>query len=567
MGVCREAWQSSSVPQGCVRIAGHFCGSVTTDTHCLDVALPVEYDVPLAVLEPLLAVFAAADAPQEAEEERPQERRRAEGEAPRPEEPRPEEEPRPRLRVLWGQLKAIIVGSTANGAAEIAGLARAKGLPQVPGFGHSLPEPLPSSSQASEALRRLQSQEAALEVDYHARDALVRQLVEERDALREENSRLRGDSPLRSTRPSVRFGAEEEQHQGRPPSSSKDKAVEAEAKGRKGRKEQREQSATGDALADEAQEVPEGCIRISGHFSGCATTKAHFLDIVLPLHGTFPGGSMLQVVRGLAEGAKRESQRPGGDGEAEERLGLTWGELATLLQAEYPPGPEAQASVAAAPAPQAIHQEPQPEAGGPARLARALAAANSELKELRAKLGEAWEELTQLHGENTRVQCEAETLRSRNASLTALLASAESAAVMTPLPLRNAQRQGALQALQAAAARRPMSPRQQGSLAMRQLSPMEAVAARGPMSPRQLGSPVMRQLSPREAGGPLRQRAASPVGAWRALPAAAGGGRLPRETSPLGHAVAVEAAKEHKALVADLRELERWAHELRMLSG
>jgi len=51
----------ASVPRGTIHIRGDFIGTITTATHCLEVNLPLNYHVPNAALEPLVAAFIKAE--------------------------------------------------------------------------------------------------------------------------------------------------------------------------------------------------------------------------------------------------------------------------------------------------------------------------------------------------------------------------------------------------------------------------------------------------------------------------------------------------------------------------
>jgi len=61
MVVLADQQFDAPVPRNSVRIRGDFAGTVTTATHCLEVALPLDYQIPIAAIEPAVAAFIKAE--------------------------------------------------------------------------------------------------------------------------------------------------------------------------------------------------------------------------------------------------------------------------------------------------------------------------------------------------------------------------------------------------------------------------------------------------------------------------------------------------------------------------
>lgn len=291
------------------------------------------------------------------------------------------------------------------------------------------------------------------------------------------------------------------------------------------------------SIIEDTSTVNDGCFVIDGLFAGSLVTRGHLLEIALPIEAQLPGWPLLELVHMLgssATAAAKAASTSRGDAipeEEEEDLGPqkpkvspeVWESLAHLLRAELP---AKQAAIAGSWRLASTVADPE-----------ALAVSQRESQRLAEQVAAMSTELGGLREECNRVQLDAAQLRARNSSLAGFLATAETSAVK----LRQALTQAAV------AGASPRAGVSSSTSRPRSGSPLFAAreAAAAPSS-RTLRLPTPRGSTPRSSSG-----ARGTAGAGEASPHR---GEMERLVPP-----------SDKALVADLKELEKWASELRTM--
>jgi len=160
------------VRPGRIRLYGDFVGTVTTEDHYLEVALPLNCELPIAAFETVIAAIVAEHAS------------RRNGDA--------QSELEQRTGKVWEDLKVILTSSSSSPSGAGVGKMHTSSEDTI----------MPSASQTNffkkiiseedmDALWRAASHEKALEIDYAAKEALVLELRKERDGLKQELERLR----------------------------------------------------------------------------------------------------------------------------------------------------------------------------------------------------------------------------------------------------------------------------------------------------------------------------------------------------------------------------------------
>mmetsp|Transcript_1220 Transcript_1220/g.2676 ORF Transcript_1220/g.2676 Transcript_1220/m.2676 type:complete len:498 (+) Transcript_1220:64-1557(+) len=392
---------------GYVRLQADFAGSLMTASHYLDMALPLDYDIPISVLLPVLNCF-------EAEGEVSKHQQHGEG----------AKSAGQSLKGVWADLQSLLSADASAPESESDNI-----------------RPIPSTSDpaslSEEELLRVASAEKALEVDYQAKQALVEKLTRERDAYKEELERLKQGSDHHHTHGSI-FRKQVNRTSTSPTPLLPSRALSPRSEGshfsssqspggrgkngfspaktvalpsllledvlqeaRSGLRHERQRSGLDekDAVEEEKEgeeinnEVDDHKVWLDGCFSGSVTTKDHVLDVALPVVGPLLGTLGLEACSALsAAAALTDGQISSGE---PLDVSQAWSQLATLISPEYP----------------------KEESLGPRRED----IENEEL--LKALLL-----VESLRAENKKVRSEADILKSRNTSLTGHLALAERSA-------------------------------------------------------------------------------------------------------------------------------------------
>lgn len=606
-----EDWQHSSVGAGKIRMDGQFSGTVTTSTHCMEICLPLQYDLSLRLAEMLLTEFHEQDLSHMEEDKASKEGagRRASDASTAEEEEGPEERQlreKPVLAETWNELRRIfqlqshqvdktdpnaVLGGRErelmrnHGYAERGHADAHLGLPQAGDLKHAATFTMVDSEMRkgratsdAERLNMVQHADELLKVDLRAKENLIKEMQEELERLREENVQL-----------------EEGQHQ-----SGFAKFLDVVR--HIGNEECT--SSDGDSDEDGEEEIVDerppklaaGEMWLNGEFIGQAMTKKHMLDIHLPVKGTFAGNRASEVLHSVVEtfakvkGAKAVMK--------EDLTGLT--QLAKLFEAEYgtaPPerGSEALASGVGRASDASRELLPNPQAQNGFATLGALSApgpqSSDELVELKYALEDIHQalqrkevelqctaqELQGARSETLKFQVEAEKLRAKGLVQAQHLDAVEASAEQLKEQLRNMQLRmvaGGQGVESSSAAPRclttptgaggfsGLSGRSPSLLDAQEASPfLPAAACRAPQEEARPPNPPLSTFQVLGAGADA---------ATLRMAAAEGHMVLPDVLSNPAAAfqrVTQEAAKEHKALVQDLKELERWAKELRTLSG
>mmetsp|Transcript_49701 Transcript_49701/g.115256 ORF Transcript_49701/g.115256 Transcript_49701/m.115256 type:complete len:538 (+) Transcript_49701:106-1719(+) len=519
-----------------VRLRGHFVGDVTTASHCLEVNVPVKHEVPYLAIEPALVAFLQA--------------------AKKEEVGQPNDEGAARdgahlkCSELWQRILTLIAADDGGEESEPRRVSK-----------RTLGDKASRSVRTDDArFQRLQEKEAALEIDYAAKEDLLAEVMLERDTLQRELDELK------SSRPAQSHCTGFVQHAQRALSCALGlQANEAEP-------------AVAES-ADKERVFPDGSsVILEGHFSGNVYTKSHHLEVVLPVEGTVPGAPLLEILRALAE------VRHSFPGAAHHVDPHVWEHLITLIHAELPP------ETATSPAPELIRAElPTDSVASPApklpaeKTASELPVTQSaaqeetlqkEVEKLKASLQEASCELVAMRAEHVKDQMEAEQLRARNSTLAGHLASAETTAQKLRTALNHVSR---------------ATPAETASVDGHAVPPVEAgcaETAQGAQMP-----------SPKEVGGRQETQGVQEemfVGhglhRMNHVPAYCHGDSQsttplrpttpPQTSTPSSNSTPRRCVGRSKradltprlkltdaALVADLQELERWAQELRSLKA
>lgn len=279
------------------------------------------------------------------------------------------------------------------------------------------------------------------------------------------------------------------------------------------RKHSDSQSSTSSSTEGDAEEIEredvklgKGELWLSCHVTGKAKTRTHFLDISLPLIGNFQGNQAAQVLDTIAQSPtiQKSMKNP--------KEGTAWLQLTRLIKAEYQDVQNSQASSPARVIRAEQDDNREADAEDMSEDGEADAVDISEVTELKVALQSASDQLrisrealVALQSENMRMHCEADTLRERHAAWVGYMANAE----VTAQQLRD-QLQNSLNVQSFEASPPPMD---------------ETPASKN----------------------------------------------LPASSATVNHEWlgngSQETAKDHKDLVHELKELERWAKELRTLTG
>eukprot|EP00929_Paragymnodinium_shiwhaense_P098039 TRINITY_DN59591_c0_g1_i1.p1 TRINITY_DN59591_c0_g1~~TRINITY_DN59591_c0_g1_i1.p1 ORF type:complete len:515 (-),score=118.20 TRINITY_DN59591_c0_g1_i1:3-1547(-) len=277
-----------TVDYGQVRIAGSFCGSVTTSSHHLEVSLPLDLEVTSDVCRPFLLAALRS--------------RSTSGS---------EETPRSSSHGVWAQLLDIVCPFLTARSSQ----------------SHSQ-----SSCGTCCSDRRLQEkdQQPAPSVDDAV--AALRALTLERDALLAEMEALRRRleaGPLQEQAGQARRGDDAGSSQVLPAAIIRSEAPEDRSE-----------------VPTAAGSRKESCmLRLEGSFSGHAIFGQTLLDVVLPISGPIPADAALLASRALAEAVSasqcskehaKTPKRPHQDNAA-----AVWIELVRLLSAEFPAAAQA----------------------------------------------------------------------------------------------------------------------------------------------------------------------------------------------------------------------------------
>lgn len=361
------------VVPGSVRLSGDFAGIVTTSTHCLEVSLPLDFEVPVAALEPALAAFTGEIAAGRCSPNILQDQD---------------------MTSVWNDVGILLKQAKANGVQKCNGDVACAHLP---------------GSVTNENYLRLQSKEEALEVDYEAKEALVQQLVKERDALKVELSRLKDIGAPKNIEEGATMSPRQKRLQGlREESRRIDEEEEKTIS--EDRPDVRLYSDQDRFPDDPKPELEDGSIWVDGSFYGSALSKKHFLDITLPVKGFIPGNRVLDALYGITSiAAKPGEHGSGGAGEC-------WEQLAKLFTADIPAEKLVEKSM-----PMLQHQ---------------LSEALQEIQHLREERHKSSGETQDLREQHRKAIFEAEGLRNKNQSLVNLVASAESNALQLRSTLR-----------------------------------------------------------------------------------------------------------------------------------
>jgi len=282
------------------------------------------------------------------------------------------------------------------------------------------------------------------------------------------------------------------------------------------------------------EDMRESQCWIRGHFLGCCATKKHYMDISLPIKGTFEAAHVLKVLNHCAEHlalkiAAQSKIRSDGEGHVKENA---WKQLAALLQESCNVEGVELGAAAALPAP--AGPPPQAPVADP----------------LQAMLGDPQEMLDALMMDNLRMQCEMDTVRQQHAKWASFIASTH-LEVTARQQLERSTPDG--------------ETRQAGAGPDRSLVQLW----REPQPLRELGSPT----SATSAGGRTAAAAAAAASTEPRVRGGTGGGRAgeaqqPARTgaqalSPTVGRTVQAAADESKSLTEELKKLESWAKEMR----
>lgn len=560
------------VPPGRIRLRGHFCGVVTTPSHCIEVSLPVVHEVPYTSLHPLLSAFI-----QEAEAEA---KGGGEHGVDSSEEAVTEESAKatqPPPSMLWRDLMVLLAADLPLGGPVTVDRGPLAQQGAVGDGGASAPI-------RSSVLQRMETHEQALEIDLSAKEALVEDLMREREALRRENEKMRQEleQGLLSRAVSHVLGH----------ASSKVKDEEESEQLAEAQAEQeetqylRKQSRVG-LIEEDPSLMAEGCILLDGHFAGCVITKGHLLEVNLPVIAELPGWPLLEMAQMLASSAKdaaAELLEAEGDDEAPKRHAVmpeVWEGLIKLLKSELP----LEATVAGRWRMSSDTVEPQ-----------VLASSRKQVDQLSQEVTVLSTELEGLRSDYCRTQMEVAQLRARNSTLSGFLAAAESSALKLRSTLSQAAAAGLSPRQQSPQNRaRSGSPGVTGNVEARRRTPSTppapAAASTSPppatngSEPATVPTHGSRERPSAVEAASVHRTASNSAAPSAADASARGGSSLVAAPEPLKVTAQLAPAPQptvappsqlaetagtsrlpgqsDSALIADLKELERWAFELR----
>mmetsp|Transcript_81943 Transcript_81943/g.240551 ORF Transcript_81943/g.240551 Transcript_81943/m.240551 type:complete len:397 (+) Transcript_81943:32-1222(+) len=300
------------VPVGRAWIHGHFTGIVATSSHCMDVAVPIQHEVPISAILPALAALREASETE------------CEGVASEHTPSSHHGTPKRTERLskkLWEELLAIFSAET----------------------GDCHPDSHPAAPEGTA--------EAAREVEAEAKEALLQEVIDQRNNLINENEAIKEEL---NTGPLSRFvrrgsitllhgvqeamGLHSSDDRTGPAASRAQSSRRPSAGGPEDAKEEEEEAVEEEAVEDGPQ------VKVNGHFSGHVRLPKHHLEVNLPVRGRIPGRAALDIARALAGPALdiRHLSQPlhsphyGQNKARNPSLPKIWDRLSRLLAAELP---------------------------------------------------------------------------------------------------------------------------------------------------------------------------------------------------------------------------------------
>jgi len=510
--VCVEDWLKTPVGDGNIRLHGQWTGTIHVPGHCLDVHLPLQYDIPLVYAEQLVNEFIAQD---EADKAKDSEVNEGGDDAKQGgSDEKKNGEKRHNLLHVWHELSVFLkTDSSIRSQSALPALTSATmGIQR-------------ESSFTPAKYNQLKHEDDVMKIDMNALNLLVEELREKNDELAAENEKLKHEYNQGM------LGRWLDHLRHRDPSDDGSSSSDSEK----------------EEDAEKPPKLNTGDLWLKGHFMGTAMTHKHVLDIMLPFQGSFEGHRAVDVLKAVAN---QEELVKTGRGRKQK---TTWEQFAQLVEHEY-------ANVA--------EQAKPADTGNTDMLANGVDLAGcgntdmpangntaADMVELEEKmrstseqLNKTRDELTVTQSENARLQREATSWREHAAAAAAAHTEAVSPAEMA-----------------ASAVQRPRSPLAVGALhqVLRSRSPFMG-RPRGMLSP-------SRVAAGKPAGGLLGTGRTSPWPAedGRRDAQSQGLGVTGDALSPvMAFQMQAEAeAKEHQALVHDLQQLEQWARELRTMNA
>lgn len=308
------------VQRGNARISGDFAGVVTTSSHCLDVAVRIDDEVQLAALAPIIAaVLASAECSAGAKKD---------------------------TKVhLWQSIQSILAVDDMR-PEEVEATSPTRGSLNKVSFKRSSQSLAQiqlerCETDASDTLKLLDQKAKVLEIDYEAKENLVKQLMEERAFLKAKTKALENklDDTLFSRllhqmtgclegllslvlTPKPEEGQDKDGSHKRRPSSAESVT---------------QNSQDLSWLAD----IQQGRkVLLDGHFAGVLMTRNHCIEIAVPLAAPVAGKPLLQILQDLHLAAADEKELPS-------RMlfpASVWADICSLVEAELDLGLSSDAS-------------------------------------------------------------------------------------------------------------------------------------------------------------------------------------------------------------------------------
>lgn len=396
-----DSTQAGPVRKGQIRLEGHFCGVATTSSHRLELAIPINEEVDINLLFPLLAGFQASSEAISGDFEEP-----TSSPASRPD---PQlwshlekllEADRKDLEEEEGEVveelfecmgphwrEAIAAGSRRNSVAS---------LQRQMSESSSCDELQEKLREEERELRATKAHERAMEIDFQAKEALVQNLMEERSILKAKTQAL---TKQLESNVVERWLCGCLSGFGKMFSSSQSEGAQLEAIAEA--LEEKEETAIKSEIAG-VSELADGQVIIEGHFTGQMVTKAHFMELAMPLGATMPGVPVVELLRAMCNACGDEED------EAKRKRTEVISEVLALLEVD-------------------VLQEEQL-----ATLEEedaTLAESDKDDEAAESRLHQMSKEIEALRSEQSRIQNEAEQLRMKNSTLATFLASAERSAM------------------------------------------------------------------------------------------------------------------------------------------
>lgn len=344
------------IPPGQIRLDGHFHGTVSAGMQCTEVAIPISHEVPYASIEPALRAFLAAAKMEEVDAN-----------------------DTVKSTKLWDDMLKQFSGLMPIDEKE-----EKKDDDVLEKSNQNVRE---TAQQMEQIISNISEKTSLMiDTDYKAQEALVHKMMQEREELKKNNAALK--KKLETGCMSRIFGrskanVEESVKHGHDNSDHVPSVKEIEQFG------------------SECPKIDEKSALLSGHFRGNVRTHGHFLDVSLPVDGEVPGILLSEIAHVLAN--LNASTHASNAGTASiKALPSIWGGLVQILTDEYP--------------------SDESEHGD----ARMLAMKN---KQLTAHVEALSQELAQVREDHSKNQSEAVQLRSKNTSLMNFITSAEVSAV------------------------------------------------------------------------------------------------------------------------------------------